>query len=177
MSEKKISRTARILSIYHLFIHCNEVSIKEITDQMPEVSPITAKRDIALLNSAGVLQSRYSRKADAYIPMGTEIVEITLPENPKVRENVEKLRRLCTLMQELYEFMSEKPLHIEIYKKLFPNVSDKTRQRDFNDLKEIGYIVRRDYEYFPDEDKEKLCFSLEIPYDTYELPTFHEREW
>lgn len=93
-------------------------------------------------------------------------------------ENSEKLRRLCTLMQELYEFeYEEKPLHIEIYKKLFPNVSDKTRQRDFKNLKEIGYIVRRDYEYFADEDKEKLCYSLEVPNGTYSLLTFHEREW
>lgn len=178
MAEKKISRTARILSIYHLFMHCNEVSIKEITDQMPEVNPATAKRDIALLNSVGVLQSKYSRKADAYIPVGTEIAEIALPENKKARENAEKLRRLCTLMHELYEFEYEvKPLHIEIYKKLFPNVSDKTRQRDFKNLKEIGYIVRRDYEYFADEDKEKLCYSLEVPNEAYDLLTFHEREW
>lgn len=145
---------------------------------MPEVTEVTIKRDIMLLTSAGVLQSKYSRKANAYIPLGTEIVEIALPENKKTRENTEKLRRLCTLMQELYEFdMEIKPLHIQIYKKLFPNASDKTRQRDFDDLKEISYIVRREIEYFPDEDKEKRCYSLEVPNGPYSLPTFHERNW
>lgn len=178
MPEKEIPRMARILSIYHLFLYCKEVSIKEITDQMPEVNPATAKRNIALLNCAGVLKSKYSRKANAYIPLGTEIVEIDLPENKKARENTEKLRRLCTLMQELYEFDREvKPLHIQIYKNLFPSVTDKTRQRDFDDLKEIGYIVRREVEYFADEDKEKRCYSLEVPNDPYSLPTFHERKW
>lgn len=178
MAEKKISRIARILSIYHLFLYCEEVSIKEITDQMPEVNPATAKRDIALLNRAGVLQSKYSRKANAYIPVGTEIVEVTLPESKNDRQTIEKLRRLCTLMQELYDYdMEVKPLHIEIYRSLFPNASDKTRERDFDDLKEIGYIVRRELEYFPDEDKEKRCYSLETPNGAYSLPTFHEREW
>lgn len=178
MAEKKISRTARILSIYHLFLYCNEVSIKEITDQMPEVNPATAKRDISLLNHAGVLQSKYSRKANAYIPVGTEIVEITSPKSENDHKTIEKVRRLCILMQELYEFDREaEPLHIQIYKELFPNINDRTRQRDFDDLKEIGYIVRRETEYFPDEEKEKRCYSLEIPNGTYSLPTFHERKW
>lgn len=178
MAEKIISRIARILSIYHLFLYCEEVSIKEITDQMPEVNPATAKRDIALLNRAGVLQSKYSRKSNAYIPVSTEIAEIPLRESEGERQNIEKLRRLCTLMQELYEFDHEvKPLHIEIYNSLFPNVSDKTRERDFDNLKEIGYIVRREFEYFVDEDKEKRCYSLEVPNGAYSLPTFHEREW
>lgn len=176
--QKKISRMARILSIYHLFLFCEEVSIKEITDQMHAVTPATAKRTIALLNRAGVLQSKYSRKANAYIPVSTEIIEITPPESKSTRDYIEKLRRLCTLMQELYEFECEvKPLHIEIYKELFPNVSDKTRERDFDNLKEIGYIVRRELEYFADEDKEKRCFSLEVPQEAYSLPTFHERKW
>ena len=177
MAEKKISRTARILSIYHLFLYCKEVSIKEITDQMPEVNPATAKRDIALLNRAGVLQSKYSRKANAYIPVGTEIVE-TSPKSESDRKIIEKVRRLCILMQELYEFdMEVEPLHIQIYNKLFPDVNKRTRERDFDDLKDIGYIVRREIEYFVDEDKEKRCYSLEVPNGTYSLPTFHEREW
>lgn len=178
MSEKKNSRMARILSIYHLFMYCKEVSIKEITDQMPEVNPATAKRDIALLNSAGVLQSKYSRKDNAYIPLGTEIVEITPPESKNEREKIEKVRRLCILMQELYEFdMEVDPLHIQIYNKLFPDVKKRTRERDFDDLKEIGYIVRREIEYYSDEDKEKRCYSLEVPNGAYSLPTFHERKW
>ena len=178
MTEKKVSRIPRILSIYHLFLYCNEVSIKEITDQMPDVNPATAKRDIALLNHAGVLQSKYSRKANAYIPVGTEIVEMTSPKSETDRKTIEKVRRLCILMQELYEFDREvKPLHIQIYKELFPNIDDRTRQRDFDELKEIGYIVRREKEYFVDEDKEKSCYSLEIPNGTYSLPTFHERKW
>lgn len=178
MEEYSVSRTGRILSIYHLFNYCQEVSIKEITDQMPGLNTATIQRDIKLLKNAGVLQVKYSRKAKAYIPLGVEIVEPEFPEGKKQRTDMEKIRRLCILMNELYEFdMEVKPLHIEIYNKLFPGVNKRTRERDFKDLKEIGYIVRYEIEYFPDEDKEKRCYSLEIPCTPYGLPTFHERKW
>ena len=59
MEGKKIPRTERILSVYHLFMHCKEVSYKEVTDQIPSVSSKTVARDIKLLRDAGVLQTKY----------------------------------------------------------------------------------------------------------------------
>lgn len=159
-------------------MHCSEVSVKEITDQMPEEKPETISRDIKLLKNIGVLQTEYSKKEKAYIPLGYEITEPDFSEIKTPRTNLEKIRRLCILMQNLFEFeMEEKPLHIELYKELFPNVNTRTRQRDFSDLAKIGYTARRDFEYFPDEDKEKWCYSFETPQGAYNLPTFNERKW
>lgn len=177
MNKSGISMTSRILSVYHLFMNCEEVSVKEVMNQLPEMSAKTFYRDIKLLKSAGVLKVRYSKKAEAYIPLSIEPTEPDLPESRTKRLITEKIRRLCILMQELYEFDDEeKPLHIELYKELFPNVAVRTRQRDFAELAKLGYIRRRDIDYFCDEDKEKYCYSFEIP-GTYSLNTFSERNW
>lgn len=159
-------------------MHCNEVSVKEITDQMPEEKSETISRDIKLLKNIGVLQAEYSKKEKAYIPLGLEITEPNFSEIKTPRASFEKIRRLCILMQNLFEFdMEEKPLHIELYKELFPDVNVRTRQRDFLDLAKIGYAARHEIEYFLDEDKEKWCYSFEIPQGTYSLPTFNEKKW
>ena len=47
-ASKSITKTSRLLVIFHLFQHCQEVSFKEITDMLP-VSQKTAYRDIRLL--------------------------------------------------------------------------------------------------------------------------------
>lgn len=75
---------------------------------MPEMKEATVKRYIKQLNSAGVLQSKYSRKANAYIPLGFDIVEPTY--NISTKNSIGKLRRLCILMHGLYEFDMEVPL-------------------------------------------------------------------
>lgn len=177
MNKNSISMTSRILSVYHLFMYCTEVSVKEVMDQLPQMSAKTFYRDIKLLKSAGVLQVRYSKKAEAYIPLSIEPTEPTLPKSRTKRLITEKIRRLCILMQELYEFeYEEKPLHIELYKELFPNMAVRTRQRDFAELAKLGYISRRDVDYFCDDDKGKCCCSFEIP-SAYGLDTFSERNW
>ena len=186
MEGKKIPRTERILSVYHLFTHCKEVSYKEVTDQMPSVSSKTVARDIQLLRDAGVLQTKYSRKTNAFIPLNAgEVTEPRLPEEKGQRTFMEKIRRLCILMNEMIEeldgFCDERPLHMELHEKLFPEVSKRTRQRDLSTLDNIGYSVRRSERDFEDENAEdgwvwKLVYCFEAP-QTYELNTFNEREW
>lgn len=177
MNKSGISMTSRILSVYHLFMNCEEVSVKEVMNQLPEMSAKTFYRDIKLLKSAGVLQIRYSKKAEAYIPLSIEPAEPALSESRTKRLITEKIRRLCILMQELYDFENEeKPLHIELYKELFPNMTVRTRQRDFAELARLGYISRCYIDYFCDEDRERYCYSFEIP-SAYGLNTFSERNW
>ena len=186
MEVKKIPRVERILSVYHLFMHCQEVSYKEITDLMPSVSSKTISRDIGLLKDAGVLQTKYSKKAKAFIPLNAgEITEPDLPEEPGQQKFMNKIRRLCILMNELTAeldgFCDEKPLHIELYKRLFPKLSARTRQRDFKTLNNIGYSVRRYEQDFDDETNQdgyvwKWVYSFEFP-GTYNLKTFTKKEW
>ena len=186
MEVKKIPRVERILSVYHLFMHCQEVSYKEITDLMPSVSSKTISRDIQLLKDAGVLQAKYSRKAMAFIPLNIgEITEPDLPEEPGQQKFMNKIRRLCILMNEMTNKLDglcdEKPLHMKLHERLFPELSKRTRQRDFKVLNNIGYSVRHFEQDFDDENAEdgyvwKWIYSFECP-KTYYLKTFTKKEW
>lgn len=68
-ASKSITKTSRLLVIFHLFQHCQEASFKEITDMLP-VSQKIAYQDIRLLKQAGVLQIRYARNREAFVPTG-----------------------------------------------------------------------------------------------------------
>lgn len=61
----KFNKTDRILSVYHLFMHCQEVSYKEITNLMP-IGVRTARRYILTLIRAGVLKTEFSDSDNAY---------------------------------------------------------------------------------------------------------------
>ena len=52
--KKTISKTERILSIYHLFRFLEEVSMQELRNYFNNISDKTFYRDIALLKRAGV---------------------------------------------------------------------------------------------------------------------------
>ena len=167
-----ISRTSRILSVYHLFTHCREVSIYEA---VPGVCAKTFSRDIRLLKNAGVLRTKYSKKDRAFIPLDTHTppFEPNLPEGKPQRAYILKIRRLCILMNELYDFEDEeKPLHIELYQRLFPDVNIRTRQRDLAELAKLGFISQ---DYYDDEEK-RWYRSFNTPKDAYDLKTIEEGE-
>ena len=171
-----ISRMELVLSVYHLFLNCREVSFKEVTDQISGVSDRTVYRTMRYLKDIGVLRFEYSKKANAYIPLSFDIAEQTRDcKDPP--DHTEKIRRLCILMKELYSYDHEKiPLHIELYKKLFPHADLKTRCEDFKVLWRLGYEVYSDIDYFSDECREMRYYTLEVP-ETYGLRTFSEKSW
>lgn len=70
-SKEKITKTSRILSVYHLFLNCEEVSFQELTLSFG-VSQRTALRDIRLLRQAGVLEARWNRERKAFVPVTLE---------------------------------------------------------------------------------------------------------
>lgn len=142
-----VSKTSRLLVVFHLFRHCREVSFKEITDMLP-VSQKTAYRDIQALKQAGVLQIRYSKSCEAFIPTSLEFVEPEWPENQTRKLYLEKIRRLCTLMAQIES--AEDP--IAWYRGRYPDLSDRTRQRDFKELSKIGYRIGYNPIHDPDRD-------------------------
>lgn len=87
-SSAAISKTSRLLVVFHLFQHCQEVSFQEITNMLP-VSRKTAYRDIQLLKQAGVLQIRYSRRQEAFVPVSLEFTEPEQPENQTLRRRAD----------------------------------------------------------------------------------------
>lgn len=146
-SVESITKTSRLLVVFHLFRHCQEVSFKEITDMLP-VSEKTVYRDIQILKRAGVLQIRYSKRQEAFVPASLNFTEPDWPENQTQRRYLEKIRRLCTLMVQIEE--AEDP--VAWYRERYPGLSDRTRQRDFKELDKIGYQISYNPIRNPDRD-------------------------
>ena len=146
-SVESITKTSRLLVVFHLFRHCQEVSFKEITDMLP-VSEKTVYRDIQILKRAGVLQIRYSKRQEAFVPASLNFTEPDWPENQTQRRYLEKIRRLCTLMVQIEG--AEDP--IAWYRTQYPGLSDRTRQRDFKELDKIGYQIGYNPLRNPDRD-------------------------
>lgn len=167
----KISKTSRILSIYHLFRCCEKVSYKEITDLIP-VHPKTVFRDICLLKQTGLLHLGYSKKWHAFVVL-EEAGEPEFPKNKTQRMYLEKIIRLCTLMCELDG--ADDP--VMWYREHYPALSNRTRQRDFNELNKIGYRIT--YQRWDDGDEEHPAgiTRCDFPYDTYSLETFTGRDF
>ena len=115
---------------------------------MLPVSQKTAYRDIRLLKQAGVLQIRYSKSREAFVPTGLAFTEPEWPENQTQKRYLEKLRRLCTLMVQIEG--AEDP--IAWYRTQSPGLSDRTRQRDFKELDKIGYQIGYNPLRNPDRD-------------------------
>ncbi|MEM1485453.1 hypothetical protein V6615_11330 [Oscillospiraceae bacterium PP1C4] len=165
----EISKTLRILSVYHLFRYCEEISYKEVIDLMP-ISSKTIYRDIRFLEQAGLLQPRYSKKRRAIIDLGGT-GRPNFPSSKTQRRYFEKIIRLCTLMRDLDGTADP----VAWYREHYPKLTDRTRQRDFEELNKIGYLVT--YQRWDDGDEEHPVGSTycDFPYDAYSLYTFTER--
>ena len=138
---QQITKTSRILSVYHLFLHCQEISYQEFALNFG-VSQRTALRDIRLLQQAGVLEARWDRARQAFVPVTLEPVPMEVQENKTRQKYLEKLRRLCILMRRMsWEDYEDGTNKVELYRELFPNTPDRTRQRDFKELEQLGYEV------------------------------------
>ena len=184
-ANNSISKTSRILAIYHLFLTCQEVSYKELADQLG-IGKKMASRDINLLQNAGILKVQYNRKTQAFIPVTLDVFSIKPQKSKQKQKYVEKLQRCCILMKRMQDEFGPGdrlpywPLwvrgdmsKIDFYREIFPDVSDRTRQRDFNELEKLGYEIC----YFPpepdpifEEDTEGVwCYKAPA---AYELPMF-----
>ena len=138
---QQITKTSRILSVYHLFLHCEEISYQEFALNFG-VSQRTALRDIRLLQQAGVLEARWDRARQAFVPVTLEPFPMEVQENKTRQKYLEKLRRLCILMRRMgWEDYEDGTNKVELYRELFPNTPDSTRQRDFKELEQLGYEV------------------------------------
>jgi len=167
MGGTAITKTSRLLVVFHLFRHCQEVSFQEVTDML-SVSQKTAYRDIHLLKQAGVLQIRYSKSQAAFVPTSLEFTQPDWPENQSQKLFLEKIRRLCTLMVQIES--AEDP--IAWYRARYPALSDRTRQRDFKELSRIGYRIGYNPVRNPDRDWDP-CYEpgwyCDFPQGAYDL--------
>lgn len=186
MAKKPITRVQRILGVYHLFMYCEEVSYQEIENNMRSVAdPKTFKRDVMLLKDIGVISAKYSNKRKAYISTEIQCGEPNYPESVTKRKNMERIRRLCDLMyawscnDEMRDNGSLEPLHIQLYNRLFPNMSPRTRKRDIDELIGIGYMVIENYELFDSkffdmwvDDEPPKGYYFRAPAEAWDLRIF-----
>lgn len=167
-----ITKLSRILSVYHLFLNCQEVSFQELRQQF-EVSEKTSLRDIRLLERAGVLEARYDRNSRAFYPASLEVQPMAEEENQTRKKYLEKIRRLCILMTRMAEEDNSDGMNkIALYREILPGISDRTRQRDFQELEKLGYRASYDREW-PDEPGR---WYYEIP-SAYGLATMPRMMW
>ena len=168
--ERKIGKTERILSVYHLLKFCDEVSMRELTQLLPG-SKKTFSRDIALLKKSGIL-IRYSAKRRAFVlDGGKESSEAAKASSRKEEIFLQKLRRLMQMMDEMPDENCDK-----WYAKSFPLTSKRTMQRDFATMNAIGYRIKYERETFNSHnagnDLPIRRYYCDRPYSTYELNTF-----
>jgi hypothetical protein len=142
-NEKQIiPKTSRILSIFHLFCYCREVSFKELGDLMP-IARKTFERDVSLLQQAGLLDIRYSRMAKAYVPANGNCMVCSrppsFPDSKPQRQYMEKIIRLATMMRTLKDDVDPTVW----YRGKHSELSTRTMQRDFAELWALGYRIYR----------------------------------
>lgn len=163
-----ITKLSRVLSVYHLFLNCQEVSLKEFTLNFG-VSQCTALRDIHLLRQAGVLEARWDRARQAFVPVTLKPFPLEEQENQTRQKYLEKLRRLCILMRRMSEEDSEDGMNkIALYREVLPGVSDRTRQRDFKELEALGYEAW--YERGYDDEPGRWYYEIPGAYGLKTIP-------
>jgi predicted DNA-binding transcriptional regulator YafY len=151
-----ISKVSRQLLILHIFLCSRIIEITEITSLI-KVSNKTILRDIRELQNAGLLNIKFSKKEKGYIHIDDDNrCPFTRPISSDSKSKkllFDKLIRLATIMIGLRghtelpyydnQFKNQETCG-NWYRKRFPNVSDRTMQRDFEELNKIGYTIRYD---------------------------------
>ena len=143
--------TERQLLLYDIFIGSEQVEYEDITSRLP-IGRKMVQRDIKALTDAGLIRIKYSKKEKAYIHDSASPPLFNENAKGKYRLHLIKLRRIATLMNELY---MDKDSYYEAegdayyscktcYYELFPEANERMRQRDFKHLNNIGYTVTYD---------------------------------
>ena len=136
----------RQLLLYEILYTSQEATIDDLRRRL-NASKKTIQRDIQDLTNAGLIKLTYSRKEKSYKSEEATGI-ISEPEGTARYSHLKKLRRLAIFMEELsaasdYSFGEEYNCK-ERYFELFPDVSERTRMRDYEILNEIGYTIRWD---------------------------------
>ena len=165
----KITKTQRILSIYHLLTYCEEVSMQEIANLLSG-SKKTFSRDIALLKKAGV-QVRYSAEKRAFELIDREHGMPDFPESKSEMRYIKKIIRLIMLMDDI----PEEDCDIW-YMETIPGATRRTMQRDFATLNSIGFRIKYEREIYNMHDAgidvPPNHYYCDIPKDKYSLSIF-----
>lgn len=155
----ELSQVERQLLLYELFLFNEESVTRELIKRCIPIPDRMLQRDLKHLTEAGLICVRYSSKEAAYIQYPKEVR--FNPDNVTDRKllHLKRLSRIGMLMRELGndpleqdEIFDNKKLKSikQNYEELFPEIPDRTRQRDFTVLRNIGYPIEyiREYRYY-----------------------------
>ncbi len=112
----QLNATDRQLLLYDIFMGSEQISYQDITSRLP-VGRKMIQRDRKVLTDAGLICVRYARKQRAYVHAGQEPV-----------------------FNDGDDYYSCKTSYYE----MFPDATERMRQRDFEQLNRIGYTIRYD---------------------------------
>lgn len=169
MKEKnKMPRLERQLRLYEVICNYAIAQFSNICEVFPYNMRLL-QRDLADLRDAGLVSVKYSRKGKGYVITG--IPKLNEKAAPCKMAHLKRLNRLGRLMSQLVnediplwekkdneeegeirEYVTAK----DSYNQMFPGLSERTRQRDFNVLCSIGYNVfynSSDHCFCQDEDR------------------------
>ena len=146
MDSLPYTKTVRQLLLYEILYTSHEVMMDDLMRRL-NASKKTIQRDIDDLTDAGLIKLIYSRKDKSYKHEDATGV-ISVPEGTARYSHLKKLRRLAIFMEELSDATDypcgEEYNCKERYFELFPDVSERTRMRDYEILNEIGYTIQWD---------------------------------
>ena len=148
----KYSKIQRQLLLFEMIFKSHEIVMPEVMKRL-SASRKTMQRDIDDLTDAGLIELHYTKKSNTYIKK--EVSDLTAarinePEGTLRYTHLKKLRRLARFMKELSDLEDADDLTRENYSprkryfEMFPDVSERTRMRDYKTLKEIGYGIEWD---------------------------------
>ena len=143
--DKKYTKTERQLLLYEIIFTSRIIEIDDIAKRL-SVNKKTVFRDIRDLTDAGLIRLIYSRKEKAYL---REDAANTLnePEGTLRNKYLKKLIRFTRFMEELSEAADISEFNYNCrrrYEELFPEVSERTRMRDYKTMENIGYDINWD---------------------------------
>jgi len=158
-----LTKTERQLLLYEIFKRFKGHELDTILGVLP-VGRRMLQRDVRDLIDAGLISVKFSKEKQAYVPSDKPIAFKEDKKMPNRTRHLKRLNRLGTLINELtndeiaddekYD-RSKYTSCKDVYEQLFPDVSSRTRQRDFQTLCRIGYPIRYNhkikyYEFFED---------------------------
>lgn len=160
-----VTKTERQLFLFEVFCWFHLLDLETIQAVIP-IDRRMLQRDVKDLTDAGLINVTFSRKEHSYVKSPEKGVFRGDEESPARNRHLKALHRLGTLITDLYndpidagepydrkKYTSCK----EVYEEMFPDVSQRTRQRDFKTLCRLGYPIRynreiRYYEFYESAD-------------------------
>jgi len=203
MSEDRIIELSRIERQLILYVYFSSPRIKEKGEiqRWYGIPQSTMYKDLKDLRDAGLISVKYDSMLNEYVDDESESKYESEKDTKPRRKHLDRLNRLVRCLHELsndemdydYEttdFIKGKVSCKDRYVEMFPEVSARTMERDFNVLTNIGYPMRynretqqydfyddsnsdmddlgRVYGVFYDKEQRKLCRKCGDGYD-YEI--------